>query len=235
MSQAPSPRNLAYWYGPLVILASAASLQALILPRWPRATDLAGASIETALQGGGFNPVPMKSLPPRRSYDLASSAVLGYKLDGGEELLLVDATVRERLDFELGKMSSDQPGLTMEAATISKQPPFSSAGRIQGRAARQTCLIPAMQGVEAFAATQEQLWQAVDSVSRETARESLLRVIGLGSKRSYRCVLITLRARQGMPLPEARWHGVLRVLRPALETGIAPVSAQRASLSPSAS
>jgi hypothetical protein len=235
MSQAPSPTNLAHWYVPLVFLACAASLQALILPRWPRATGLAGASIEKALRGGGFDPVPLAALPPQRSYDLASSAVLGYKLDGGEELHLVDATVRERLNFELGRISSNQPGLTMEAATISKQPPFSSAGRIQGRAARQTCLIPGMQGSEAFAVTQEQLLRAVDSVASENARDSLLRVIGLGSKRSYRCVLITLQARTGMPLPEARWHGLLRVLRPALEKGTAPSSAPRASLPPSAS
>jgi hypothetical protein len=230
MSQAPSPTNLAQWYVPLAFLACAGSLQALILPRWPRATDLAGASIETALRSSGFSPVPLKPLPPRRSYDLASSAVLGYKLDGGEELHLVDVTVRERHKFETSRISSDQPGLKVEAAKISQQPPFSSLGRIQGDVARQTCLIPGMQGPEGFAVTQEQLWRAVDTVARENARESLLRVIGLGSKRSYRCALITLRARPGMPLPEARWHGLLRVLRPALEEGIAPSSARQANL-----
>jgi hypothetical protein len=236
MSQASSPTNLAHWYVPLAILACAGSLQALILPRWPRATDLAGESIQKALQSSGFNPVPLEPLPPRRTYDLASSAVLGYKLDGGEELHLVDVTVRERHKFEMNRISSDhQPTLRLEAAKISQQPPFSALGRFQGNIARQTCLVPGMQGSEGFAVTQEQLWRAVDSVARENARESLGRVIGLGSKRSYRCALITLRARPGMALPEARWHDLLHVLRTALEKGIALTSARHSSLAPSRS
>jgi hypothetical protein len=236
MSQASSPTNLAQWYVPLVILACAGSLQALILPRWPRATDLAGESIKTALQRSGFNPVSLAPLPPRRSYDLASSAVLGYKLAGGEELRLVDITVRERHKFEMNRISSDhQPTVRLEDAKNSQQPPVSSLGRIQGDIARQTCLVPGMKGSEGFAVTQEQLWRAVDSVAHENARESLQRVIGLGSKRSYRCVLITLQARPGMAIPEARWHDLLHVLQPALENGIPPTSAQHSSLAPSRS
>jgi hypothetical protein len=234
MNQAPSPTNLAHWYVPLALLACAGSLQAIVLPRWPRATDHAGASIKTALRANGFIPTAVNPLPPRRSYELTSSALLRYKLDGGEELQVVDVTVRERLKFEMNSISSDhQSRLRIEAAKITEEAPFSSTGRIQERVARQTCLITGIKGSEGFAVTQEQLWGAVDSVARENARERLLRVIGLGSRRSYRCTLITLLARPGAPLPEARWHGLLRVLRPALEEGIAPSSARQANLPPS--
>jgi len=226
LKRAPAPIHPSRWYATLAVLACAASLQALVLPRWPRAMDLSAASIETSLRGSGFRPVPLKPLPSRRSFDLASSKVLGYELDGGDELRLVDVTVRERLKFDGNMITGDQPKLRLEAAQITPQPPFSSSGRINGRPARQTCLVPGMQGSAAFAVTQEQLWVPVDTLAREDAKASLLRLIGLGSKRSYRCSLITLRAGPDRLLPDARWQRLLRVLRPVLERGVVPPSAQ---------
>jgi hypothetical protein len=214
------------WYATLAVIACLASLQALILPRWPRAASLPRPALDEAIKSGGLNGMFVKSDPPQRSFDLASSELLSYRLDGGEELHLVDVTVRERMKFDMHMITSKQPILRLEAGQISPDPPFYATGRIKGRPARQTCLVPGMPGAATFAVSQEQLWIPVDALASEDTRERLLRVIGLGSKRSYRCTLITLRAAPDRPLSEAHWQSLLRILQPLLAQGAGPTSAK---------
>jgi len=214
------------WYATLAVMASLASLQALILPRWPRAASLPQPALDEVMKGGEFKGMLVKSAPPQRSFDLASSELLSYKLVGGEELHLMDVTVRERLKFEMNTITSKQTSLRLEAGQISSDPPFYATGRIKGSPARQTCLVPGLPGAAAFAVNQEQLWIPVDALASEDTRERLLRVIGLGSKRSYRCTLITLRAAPDRPISEERWQSLLQVLRPLLEQGAGRTTAK---------
>lgn len=221
----PAPTHLARLYGLLALLACAASVQALALPRWPWATPLQGGVIETALRSYGFKAIPLEPQAPRRTYQIATSPMLRYALETDQELRLVNISVRERLKFDMANISGDQPEIRLEAATVSQQPPFDALGRIDGRITRQTCLVPGMEGPRAFAVRQDQLWAAVDTLASENTRQSLLRVIGLGSRRSYRCVLITLLGSEGGNPSEASWHRLLGALRPALEAGALPSSA----------
>lgn len=219
---APDPSA---WYATLAAIACLATLQALVLPRWPRATSLPQAALEHAMRKAGLDAEPLQAGPPQRSFDLASSRLLAYKLEDGEELQLVDVTVRERLKFDMNTINGKLPSLRLEDSRISPDPPFYAIGQINGHPARQTCLVPGLGRDSGFAVSQDQLWIPVDALAREDSREILRRVIGLGSKRSYRCILITVRAAPGRPLNDARWQSLLSTLRPVLEQGVEATAA----------
>jgi hypothetical protein len=203
-TNAPPPNLLVRWYGVLAALACLAALQALVLPRWPRVQELRRAPIELALRQAGFLPVALPNLPASRSYELASSATLGYRLQGGLQLRLRSGAVRERKNVQIAFIGRDRPELALQQ--LGNQP------------ALQTCLIPGAPLVDAFGVTWEQVPLAVDRLAAGS-KASALRILGLQPNRSYQCVLISLRSHQGEPIPVPTWHRLLDALHPALQPG----------------
>ncbi len=205
------------WYGTLALLACAASLQALLLPRWPRADELASASIVSALRKNGFQPEVKDGVPASRTYELARSKLTRLHLNSGDELNIVNTTTRERLKFDLNNITNELPQLRLEKSQSPPEEPFSSIGTIQGRVARQTCLVTGPKGNSRFGVQQEQLFEAIDTLSQERASRNFLHLLGGGSSRSYRCVLITMISAPGKHLPKERWDHLLMILQPILQ------------------
>jgi hypothetical protein len=195
-----------------------AALQALVLPRWPRVQELRRAPIELALRQAGFLPVALPKLPDSRSYELASSATLGYRLQGGLQLRLRSGAVRERKNVQIAFIGRDRPELALQQRQLLEGPPPTASGRLGNQPALQTCLIPGAPLVDAFGVTWEQVPLAVDRLAAGS-KASALRILGLQPNRSYQCVLISLRSHQGEPIPVPTWHRLLDALHPALQPG----------------
>lgn len=208
---------LVRWYGVLAVLASLGAVQALVLPRWPRVENLATTPIEQALKRAGFTNTSLALLPPSRSYELASSSVPGFGLAEGRELRLVRASVRERKNMQIAFIGRDRPELALKTRQLQEGPPPTASGRVGNQAALQTCLVPGVQGPEAFGVTWLELPLAVDRLAvgpQATAR----RILGLQQNRAYECVLISLRSTDGTAIPLPIWRRLLHTLQPALQS-----------------
>jgi hypothetical protein len=214
----PPASLLVRWYGTLAAIASLAALQALVLPRWPRAAELRPAPIERALRQAGFQPVALPTLPASRSYELASSATLGYGLPGGLQLRLRRGAVRERRNVQIAFSGRDRPELALRKRQLTVAPPPAASGRVENKPALQTCLVPGAPQANAFGATWEELPLVMDRRAAG-ARASALRILGLQPNRSYECVLISLRSAGGQPISVPTWHRLLDTLLPALQPG----------------
>lgn len=216
MGTSPLPDSLLIrCFGALAGLACLAALQAMLLPRWPRAQELQRAPIEQALGRAGFQPVALPALPATRGYELSSSTTLGYELGGGLQLRLRRGAVRERKNVQIAFIGRDRPELSLEQRHLLEGPPPTASGRVGNQPALQTCLVPEAPGAHAYGVTWEQIPAAVDRMAGGS-RAALRRVIGLQPNRSYACVLISLRSTEGSPVSMATWHRLLDALEPAL-------------------
>ncbi|MEB3332468.1 MAG: hypothetical protein VKI83_08260 [Synechococcaceae cyanobacterium] len=226
----PSSLPLRSWYAALALIASAAALQAIVWPRWPRVAPLRPAAIETALRQAGW-PVKLSTAQPGRGgYEISTSPLLSATLPGtGERLSLVAAAVRQRDSFQLAFISRDLPGLALRRRQLNASPPATASGRLKAGLARQSCLVPGVPGPAAFAVSLEDLNAAADRRNAGGRRRQLLRLAGLLPHRPSDCVLISLQAAAGRPLPDAgRWQLLLRRLQPALQAAQAqPGSGRR--------
>lgn len=215
---ASSSLPLRSWFMALALIASAAALQAIVWPRWPRVAPLRAAPIQAALLQAGWPVTLTTAVAARRGYEISSSPVLSTRLpDGGERLKLVAAAVRQRDSFQLAFISRDLPGLALKKRQLTPGPPASASGRLGGGLARQTCLVSGLPGHSGLAVSKDDLTAASDRLSAGGRRTQLLRLAGLTAHRRNDCVLISLQADAGKPLPsEKRWLKLLQVLQPAL-------------------
>ena len=203
------------WLALLCSLAAAAALQSLLLPRWPRAQELPRARLTALLRQ--VEP-RVKALPPRpdqRGYERSRSALLAWRLPGGNELRLVQASARQRDSFQAAFLGRDQPLLALQQRRLDRPTPGSASGRIQGRPALQTCLVPAPQGPATAAVTAVALGRAADR--RVANRTDTVRgLLGLQPTREFSCLLVTLRSGSAQPLPPALWQQLLQLLQASM-------------------
>jgi hypothetical protein len=214
----PSPQALSplgRWFAVLAGLASLAALQASLLPRWPRAAPLEAAVIVNRLRQAGLQPEPIvlqgEQTKANRSREIAVSAPLAFRLPGGEELRVVRGTVRHRLSLQAAAIASKSEELTLKKRRLIAGPPPSAEGRIGGRPAIQTCLVPEAPRSSPYGVTNRQLLFLVDQAARGWEAE-LRRLLGLQANRSYSCVLISLRSGGPGAVPWQVWDRTLTAL-----------------------
>ena len=203
------------WLAVLAAIAGVAVLQALLLPRWPRAQDLSASSISSALGKAGLQATALASLPAERSYERSLSSVLAWRFAGGDELRVVHGSVRQRKTFQAAFLARDQRALTLVSRRLDVPIPGSAAGLIQGRPAYQSCMVPQLAAAPAMAITAEDLGEASDRrVSRQI--DTLKGLIGLQPTRSFDCVLVSLRSPSRQLPAVAIWQEVLQVVSESL-------------------
>ncbi|MEB3199701.1 MAG: hypothetical protein VKK62_04120 [Synechococcaceae cyanobacterium] len=210
---------LVRWYGGLAIIAVAVTVKALIWPRWPSAAPLDRGAISTALSTAGIAATPLPDKPATRTYDLASSPLLAWRLANGDELRLMRSSSRERSNLNAAFLARAQPTLPLKQRQQVSTPVDGAVGRNEGRQARLTCLMPLPTGQPGFALTHVQMETLLSN--NPAPRASRLReVFGLTPSTGYSCVLIGLRgARSSSPLPDAgSWKRLLNALAPVFHS-----------------
>ena len=215
-----SKKQLRTIYSILAAIASVAAIKSLIWPRWPEARPLDQQAITEALNAAGLHATPLKPLAAKRNADLATSAVIGYSLDDGLELRLMRGKARKRFNFQTAFLSTLHPELQLKQRQLTAGPPPAAIGFVANQPAPQTCLVHESQASEIFGATREELSALVDRANQ--SRWGRLRsIIGLQSNRNYECILIQAKNTKDMPasIENSRWLRILRLLRPALQSG----------------
>lgn len=178
-------------YSTLAFLATGASLQAIILPRWPVAAALPQKQIETDLQQSGLIQKPLGAFAGQRNYDVASSNALRLSMGNKEELVIRRSTVREFLNFRADYINKQGKGLELVNSKQSSDPRFIE-GTVGDRTALQTCMIKdhgsnnPILGVTFKQLGEPIANQKVDSLT------AFKRLAGIEPSRNYSCLLITL-------------------------------------------
>ncbi len=213
-----SPRRpwLQPCYGLLVVCSSAAILQGLLLPRWPHAEALPKASITDGLESAGFRLRPLPDRPARRAHDLSTSAMLVWRLSTGDELRLLRGSVRNVHEFQAAVLARNQPSLTLQSRRLNDPQPGSARGWNRGQIAFQTCLVPGLEGPDAFGVSNTQLRDAWNRRPRSRA-DVASNLIGLPPSREISCVLISLSGSGGSVPEPSRWAKLLATLQPELQ------------------
>lgn len=212
----PEPaERLRVWLAVLAVLAAAAAVQSLLLPRWPRAASLPDQVLLAALQAEGLRPTPLPPLPARRGYELAVSPVLGWRLDGGEELRLAIGAVRQRMNLQIAFIGRDNPRLSLTRRRLEQPGEAMATGFIQGRPAFQTCLVPQPRGPAIAAVSRDPLGLAAD---RQVAShfDTVKGLIGLQPTRTFACVLVTMRSASSTAPSRDLWRRVMQRLQVTL-------------------
>lgn len=209
-----SSKLLTVVYATLSLFAVSASSQALFLPRWPRSNQLSSAFINSILVEAGYSPTSLPSLPAHRSYDIATSPVIKVSLDDGTELFLVNAHVRERLNFKTDYISKLWKELDVKKADTLFNPfPFKK-GVIDNSTAIQSCLVPR----QGFGLSFEQLSSYVDQNAAGSFYESFKRWVSFHPSRSYQCILMTLRSTSNNVLTLSHATSLFQTLQNALSS-----------------
>jgi hypothetical protein len=216
-----SKKQLRLIYSILAAIASVAATKSLIWPRWPETRPLDQQAITEALNAAGLRATPLKPLAAKRSAELATSAVIGYSLDDGLELRLMRGKARKRFNFQTAFLSTSHPELQLKQRQLSAGPPPSAIGLVSSQPALQTCLVQESQASMDFGVTREELSALVDRANQSRWRR-LKSIIGLQSNRNYECILIQAKNTKNLSAsPEnSRWLRILRLLRPALQSGL---------------
>ena len=215
--QALGSQPLRVRYAGLALVASVAATKAMVWPLWPRAAELDPKPIHQALRQAGLNAEPLPAGRSSRSAELATSAVVGFRLDDGLELRLMQATARERFNLQTAFVSRNHPDLQIQQRVASSQPPPSFLGSRQKRLSRQTCLVSAPGWSGGFGTTRDQLTPLTDQMAARQKGRGWQVLLGLTSNRDYRCTLISVRSRSGQAaIAEEPWRRLLDTLQGAL-------------------
>ena len=134
----------------------------------------------------------MPSQPPTRTYDLASSPQLAWRLADGSELSLMRASSRELKDFNVTYLAKTDPRLQLKKTTVETTPLPLAKGHLQDRYALQTCIIPGSNGQPGLGFTGEQIMEAR---SRQTllTNQRMLEFLGFPPSMGNSCVVVTLK------------------------------------------
>ncbi|MFO0017420.1 MAG: hypothetical protein ACK52U_12805 [Synechococcaceae cyanobacterium] len=134
------------WYIALASVSTLAAVVAVVFPRWPRAEPLNAAALNSHLKSSGFQVQQLPSRPPTRTYDLASSHQLIWKLPNNQELSLMRATSREYINFQVAFLARAQPSLKIKKRQLFSTPLPLAKGFRNSTEILQTCIIPARKG-----------------------------------------------------------------------------------------
>ena len=213
---ASQPVWIGRWLALLVLVAAVAVARALLFPPRPQLADLEAAPFNRALRQAGLVALPQASLPGRVSADRALSSTLVWTLAGGQQLQILQGRSKDFPQFQLAMLTSGVPGLQLRERRLDQPSPGSALGRIDGRPAIQTCLVPQFTTPPTAAVSQRGLHAAVEQVARSRP-DRLLALLGLRPNRVYACVIVSLRSPTTAALPAPLWPRLLLALQPALE------------------
>ncbi len=178
-------------YSTLAFLATGASLQAIMLPRWPVAAALPQKQIETDLERYGLIQKPLGTFAGQRNYDVASSDALRFSIRNKEELVIRRSTVREYLNFRADYINKQGKGLELVNSKQSSDPRFIE-GRIGDRTALQTCMVESRgSNRPILGVTFKQLGEPIAN-QKVDSLTTFKRFAGIEPSRNYSCLLITL-------------------------------------------
>ncbi len=200
------------WLRALTLLAAVAAIQALALPRWPKVGSLNVDRLTSRLQRSGLQPSPLPPLPAGRSSERATSPILRWRLGSGDTLQLMDGRVRQRDNFQTAFLTRDEPSLALQGRRLNTPQPRSSSGKIGKQRALQTCLVPGVTPPQNQGVTAIELGKADDLLSRGGAA-TLQRLVGLRPNRELRCILVSLKGREGQVPASLTWSTVLKLLQ----------------------
>jgi hypothetical protein len=212
----PSRRQIIY--GCLATFSTVLALKSWIWPRWPVAASLNAQAVGQQLISNGFMAEELPPLAPRRQYEWATSAGIGFRIAPGQTLRLVRGQTRERFSMSASLLATADPSLRLQKRRILNGPLSQSAeGWNAGASLRQTCVVFNNDNRPNYAVVGDDLVALIDQ--RGTTRADRLRsLIGLQPPRSYECILISVRSASAdsAPLDEQRWQRLLNALAPAL-------------------
>lgn len=209
------------WLGVLSLVGCLAVLQSFLFPSGPTVEELPLVTLNQALRRAAVDASPLPPLPARRSQDMAQARQLGWRLPAGAELWILNASVRRYENLQAAYLARANPVLVLQQRRLDQPLTGSAAGFIGGHPSVQTCLVPQGYGLPVAAVTRTALLRASDPRRHlahlfkwQTMADSL---VGLLGRRSFSCVLVTLRSGSSQPLPEGLWARVLPPLQAALQ------------------
>jgi hypothetical protein len=209
---------LARWMAFLAAVATLAAAQAALFPRWPKAQPLPQQRLLAAVEGTEAAisrlTLPNGERQASRNQNVALSETMAFRFADGEELRVLRGVARERSSFTLQTFTAKRPELNLQAGSPQGSPPRVD-GRLQGRPARQTCVVALSPTAQGFGVNEAQLAPLVDRAAQGKAA-ALRRIIGLQENRNYSCVLISLRSGSSRPVSVDRWNRLLQVAPGAL-------------------
>jgi hypothetical protein len=231
LRSSPPEALLRPWFALLGLASGVAVLQVLLLPSWPRASELHQASLQQALARAGLTVSPLPSRPAERRQEQAFSSQLGWTIAPGAQLWIVNGAVRRYEDLQIAFLTRHRPALRLQGRQLDRPMPASVSGVIQGHPAVQTCLVPQHEGPAMPGVTRTALLRASDPRRQlQGLRDPLTlagRLLGLLQPRAFACVLVTLRSADGAPLPPRLWPRLLPALQSALSLPSAAVIPDR--------
>lgn len=209
--------RIGYVLAVLAIAACLAAAKAMIWPNWPKTKTVDKALFINGLLKAGLQADEIKSLPSSRSSDLATSEVLGFAIDEGYELRVMQGTAKERFNFQTAFLGRS-PELKLTKRSVDLSSPSSSRGFINGRHARQTCLVEGFTFPMGYGVTRENLPILLDQ-KQTGSLTKILTILGISSNRSYECTLITVKSNGSTALfDEARWIKLLQALQRSINS-----------------
>ena len=186
------------FYLTLAGLATLAATVAICFPRWPRAEPLNAATLHSRLTSSGLQVKQLQSLAPTRTYDLASSPVLIWKLPYGQQLSLMRASSREFKNFQAAFLSRAQPSLQLEERTVVSTPLPLASGHRKDKMLWQTCILIGQNGDSGFGVTNAQLSDAQSRFSASKVQR-MLSFLGVATPPKNTCVLMTISSPRSSP------------------------------------
>jgi hypothetical protein len=187
-----SPVVLRPWYLVLASMAIMTSIQAIFFPRWPKAQPLDSTLLNARIQSTDNNAKQLQSLQPTRTYDLASSSLLLWKLTDGEDLSVVRTSSRDLTHFQVAFLARANPSLIIKNRVVQSTPIPFVRGRSQDRPTLQTCILDGSDGHRGLGATAEQLRKSQAQIPTST-REKLFDFLGFPPSSGNSCVLVTIK------------------------------------------
>jgi hypothetical protein len=189
------------WYIGRACFSTPWALLAIAFPRWPRALDLNAEALDSRLNSAGFQIQRLPSRAPTRTYDLASSQQIIWKLANGQELSLMRATSREHLNFQLAFLTRAQPKLQLNQRQLSTDPMPFARGHQDKKNMIQTCIVIGGKGKSELGVSHEQLNNVQSRLASSlTDRIATFLVMAPPSRNS--CVVATLSSQRTSPEPD---------------------------------
>ncbi|MEB3168775.1 MAG: hypothetical protein VKK97_08590 [Synechococcaceae cyanobacterium] len=211
-TRAPSALLLQVWFAVLAFLALLAFGRASLLPPWPRALPLEAAAIQPRLAAAGLAPRALPPQPAARTEWFAISPRLVWRLSGGLQLQLAAVAGRRWPEFQVAQVTRGIPSLSLQQRRLDVPQAGAAAGRILGRPALQTCLVPQGNAPSQPAVTAAALGDAVGR-QPSSAADRLRRAVSFQPPRRIACLLVTLTSPSTAPVPQQTWTQVVTVLK----------------------
>jgi len=190
--------NLTKFYCVLAVISTLAATQAMLFPRWPKASSISSDKLNRFISnvtsnGNPINPSIIKS--DHSDYNVSHSSIVGFWINSNSNLFLTNAQVRDRADFSVSFITDSIKSLKLSASAIQgNQPPFSLSEQNKAGTTYQTCFVAGHSSPSNFGLNQDQLGLAVDQVKSIEENLGLKRFLGLSSSRRYQCMLVTLKS-----------------------------------------